>query len=231
MHELFYQNYNRPINMLSILRVLSVLILYALSGVTSALPIVYSVDDGSAENALGGPNLTFTWSNQFNTVAGGETITEIQIAFGDTIFASGGMNGTSVTVSLWNDVNNDGSPLDAVLLASLGGTIANADTNTFESFDILDTLIDDSFFVGATYTTPVGAGAFPAGIDLSLDAGVSWFTSGSDIAQSTPTPAWGFHGNWLIRAVSDTSPVPVPATIALFGIGLAGLGWSRRKKA
>jgi len=26
-------------------------------------------------------------------------------------------------------------------------------------------------------------------------------------------------------------PVPAPATLALFGLGLLGLGWSKRKKA
>jgi hypothetical protein len=32
-------------------------------------------------------------------------------------------------------------------------------------------------------------------------------------------------------ALTPPSRVPAPATLALFGIGLAGLGWSRRKKA
>lgn len=38
-----------------------------------------------------------------------------------------------------------------------------------------------------------------------------------------------FSGNHTLSA--QTTSVPTPATLALFGIGLAGLGWSKRKKA
>ena len=34
-----------------------------------------------------------------------------------------------------------------------------------------------------------------------------------------------------VFAIATKTSVPAPTTLALFGLGLAGLGWSRRKKA
>lgn len=41
----------------------------------------------------------------------------------------------------------------------------------------------------------------------------------------------GYTGNSFTLRVQAVSAVPTPATLALFGLGLAGLGFSRRKKA
>jgi PEP-CTERM motif len=86
------------------------------------------------------------------------------------------------------------------------------------------------------------AGDYTAGFVSDIDPGspssefryVPWFrvSTGQLVAEwSQPTDRWNGYeiASWLVRDSAES--VPVPATIALFGLGLVGLGWSRRKKA
>ena len=45
------------------------------------------------------------------------------------------------------------------------------------------------------------------------------------------TGSWDSDPGNLLYALNGGAAVPSPATLALFAIGIAGLGWSRRKKA
>lgn len=197
------------------------------SALADPVPVIpYAVDDGTAEASVGGVNegSTFIWANQFNAPPGGDTITEIQVVFGDPITTSGGgeENGAGVTVSLWNDVNNDGSPDDAVLLATTVGAIASSDTDTLETFDIPDSAVTGSFFIGVAFTgpapPPMPQNLFPAALDTTCDASRSWYVLGDDITDSPiSTTGTAFEGNWLVRATSTNGVWINPCTNDLDG--------------
>ena len=89
------------------------------------------------------------------------------------------------------------------------------------------------------------AGQFFLGGDTSSDTGQAWNlfgpgflgfgagVAGSELVSHIGgvSTGLGLVTNPVPLTASPKVPVPAPATLALFGLGLASLGWSRRKKA
>lgn len=77
-------------------------------------------------------------------------------------------------------------------------------------------------------TTGPANGAAPWGLRPDIDAAASWvwYSSNGDPDPTTP----GFdHDEWLVFRISVA--VPEPGGLALLGLGLAGLGAMRKRKA
>ena len=201
--------------------------------VPQAFAVSYLWDDGTANGSIGlTAGGTIAWGNQFTTVAGGTTITSVQVSWHRNA-ANGNMspNGTPITVHLWSDPNNDGNPADAVSLSSLASTVMNSDLPGFVNYDIPDVVlgVGTNFFVGVAMTH--AAGDFPASHDNELPHnGKSWISIGTFGAAGNTfnlNDLSGLEGDWLVRAEA----VPEPATLAALGLGIAAMVRRRRKAA
>ncbi|MBM4108175.1 MAG: PEP-CTERM sorting domain-containing protein [Phycisphaerae bacterium] len=200
----------------------------------------YMHDDGVADQAIGLSGATlngFAWATQFSALAGMNTITGMRAAFGfGTSPGTLGLNGLAATAYLWSDPNQDGSPSDALVLASSAGVIAGAGTNTFINFAFTPQTIPvgNSFFIGIVMQGLRGGVDFPAAIDRTSGAPLGRTWAGFFIGGAFDPNAWtnttdintiaSLAGKWLIRG----DGVPAPGALALLGLG--GLVAARRRR-
>ncbi len=169
------------------------------------------IDDGSSEDSIGftsGGELICL--NEFAVIPGDQIITNVSLAWGSPVLPDPTLNGLPYTAILWSDPNGDGSPTDAVVLATASGVIANEGTNTFITTNFPPTTVTTAnFFVG--FFISHGAGQFPAAFDETAPS----YSNRSYVAGGTtgdiydlndndlpvaPIENYGLIGNWLIRA-------------------------------
>jgi hypothetical protein len=181
-----------------------------------------TLDDGESDFGLGlvpGGDLLI-----MNRVPCGQTITEIQVAFGATFVPTPVPDGTAVRLAVWDDVDADGIPVNAVLLTEFTGVVSGSGTDTFASFPVNPPVTGTGeMWVGVSVVHLAGESVATADEDYWDNSGgiQSWFafdTSATplDFSDLSTLPNGPFVAEsfgtyaWMLRGVVDSGPLGTP---------------------
>ncbi|MCA8980302.1 MAG: hypothetical protein H6831_02425 [Planctomycetes bacterium] len=193
-------------------------------------PLVCGIaDDGTDENSLGlinGGQLCV-----MNKVECFAQIDGVQVAYDQVL------DGSAVEIAVWDDLDADGDPTNAVRVSTHATVVANAGTGTFNSEPLpVPVAITGDAWVGAVVTH--AAGEFPSPMDyLNYEAypdtsyvayqlaatGTPFDSSDLTVNDLAPLPitATGIAAVWLLRATGSETPAVI-GTPLCFGDGSNG---------
>ena len=187
--------------------------LMGLAPIAGAQEVDYTLDTGVGNFNIGPSQFdaNMTWMNSFDTIEGGELITQVSVSFGDIEDDDGIAGSDIVTIAILNDPTDDHDPSDATLLSTSTGTWAEVGFSNFIDYDIEPTEVDGVFFVAVMMD--VRERANPATMDPnSPSLGTqSWmyYNPKPNLEDLNSSPCirrmadTAFVGAWMIRAVGE----------------------------
>jgi len=173
-------------------------------------------DNGTSENSVGATaGGAFAWLQRYGHVGGSTTVASIATAYGTPLFPGGTPPpGTPVIAAIWDDPNDDGDPVDCVLIQQVPGVVTNVDNDAFDAYPLSPGVtVAGVFFVGILIDHQPGQ--FPAALDQNSCPASSnrraWAAGNStgtfDFANlgandlpPTELDTTGLSGVWMLRA-------------------------------
>lgn len=184
----------------------------------------YVYDDGSSEAAWGvGSGGDICALHRFDASGGSDTITRIDVAFGHSDHpGTAPPEGTPVTLCIWEDPNDDGDPLDAILLSIASGSLQNPHTDILNPFPTPPTAVSGVFFVG--YFLSNESGEFPCAMDGSqYSNGRAWIAA--SLTQGGFNPEALSQNDFPPADVDSTGLTPGVWLLRAFGEGDVGTAY------
>lgn len=161
-------------------------------------------DDGFSENSIGlASGGRYCWLQRFGAPG---VLTRVSNISGEIVIPPGG----PVDALVWDDPNDDGDPIDCVLVAQVTGTVAGIPIQTFALPSPLE--LDGVFFVGLSvphtfnqFPAPVDTSGCPPSYEIawsfgSTSAPIDYTTLSNNNIPPTGLLQLGYPGFWVLRA-------------------------------